>query len=168
MKITTRNNLLIFVSLVIVLVLLIIVTPPELDVWIVVFGVLPVVFFAYFRGTTGRRVIGVVHSVAETSRQIRWAEIRKSMATSLNTAFGLTIGLVWSQVVALGFAAAGLPLTAGVTANPLTWGLYVLAAFFVTFVCLLGIYLMSRWKEAAVEKEVDEKEELREEKAKKK
>jgi uncharacterized protein YacL len=106
----------------------------------------------------------LVKTVAQTSKQIRWAEIRKSMTNSLNIAFGLTIGLVWANVVTFGFAAMGLSLTSA-TANPVSWGLYVIAAFGVTFICLLGIYVTARWKETAENKEevAEEKREVAEE-----
>jgi len=38
-------------------------------------------------------------------------EIRKTIATSLGTAFGIVIGMVWTQVVLSAFATAGISLT---------------------------------------------------------
>jgi len=39
--------------------------------------------------------------------------VRKTIASSLGTAFGFVTGLVWSQVVLGGFAVANITLTAG-------------------------------------------------------
>ncbi|KPV62336.1 MAG: hypothetical protein AOA66_1368 [Candidatus Bathyarchaeota archaeon BA2] len=39
------------------------------------------------------------------------AEIRKTTATSLGRAFGIVIGMIWTQVVLSAFATAGIPLT---------------------------------------------------------
>lgn len=157
MKKQTRNNLLTFAIIAVVLVVLVLVTPVEYDVWIVLFGVFPTFLFAYYRGVNVKRV---VKSVTETTKKLRWAEIRKSIATSLNTAFGLTIGLVWANVVNLGFAAAGIPLTPGLTFSASSWALYVGASFGVTFICLIGIFMTSRWKEEVeeVEEEAEAKE----------
>jgi hypothetical protein len=155
----TRENLLIFIILTVVLVALVLVTPVEYDVWIVLFGVFPVALFAYYRGVSVKHA---VRAVTESAKRVRWAEIRKSMATSLNVAFGLTIGLVWTNVVNLGFAAAGIPLTPGLVFSVASWALYVGASFVVTFVCLIGIYLTSRWREAVEEiEEAAEKEKKR-------
>jgi hypothetical protein len=69
-----------------------------------------------------KHVARVVQNVAQSSRQMRWTEIRKSTAGSVHTVFGLTIGLAWSQVVTLGFAAAGFPSTSAlVTAKQIDY-----------------------------------------------
>ncbi|KPQ42174.1 MAG: hypothetical protein MPEBLZ_03260 [Candidatus Methanoperedens nitroreducens] len=52
------------------------------------------------------------------------SEIRKTMGTSLGTAFGIVIGMVWTQVVLSAFATGGIPLTTtGGTWSQ--WGLFV-------------------------------------------
>src|SRR5206468_3116126 len=45
-------------------------------------------------------------------RRISMGEVRKTIATSLGTAFGFVIALVWSNVVLGGLALTGAPLTA--------------------------------------------------------
>jgi hypothetical protein len=44
--------------------------------------------------------------------EVSASEIRKTTATSLGTAFGIVIGMVWTQVVLSAFATGGIPLTA--------------------------------------------------------
>ena len=45
-------------------------------------------------------------------------EIRKTIATSLGAAFGIVIGMIWTQVVLSAFATGGISLTS--TGG--TWG----------------------------------------------
>lgn len=71
-------------------------------------------------------------------------EIRKTMATSLGTAFGIVIGMVWTQVVLSAFATGGIPLTTtGGTWNQ--WGLFVITAVVVTIICVIAIIMLGRW-----------------------
>jgi hypothetical protein len=42
------------------------------------------------------------------SAPIGMSEIRKTTATSLGTAFGIVIGMIWTQVVTSGFNTAGI------------------------------------------------------------
>lgn len=46
---------------------------------------------------------------------IRTSEIRKTVATSLGTAFGIVIGMIWTQVIMSAFATTGIQLTAAGT-----------------------------------------------------
>ena len=72
------------------------------------------------------------------------SEIRKTMATSLGTAFGIVIGMVWTQVVLSAFNTGGIPLTTtGGTWNQ--WGLFVFTAIVVTLLCVIAIIMLSRW-----------------------
>jgi len=72
------------------------------------------------------------------------SEIRKTMATSLGTAFGIVIGMVWTQVVLSAFATGGIPLTTtGGTWSQ--WGLFVGTALVVTIICVVAIIMLSRW-----------------------
>ncbi len=50
-------------------------------------------------------------------------EVRKTIATSLGTAFGFVIALVWSNVVLGGLALTGAPLTAPKDAMGLVYGI---------------------------------------------
>ena len=71
-------------------------------------------------------------------------EIRKTMATSLGTAFGIVIGMVWTQVVLSAFATGGIPLTStGGTWSQ--WGIFVFTAIIVTIMCVIAIVMLSRW-----------------------
>lgn len=75
---------------------------------------------------------------------IRAAEIKKTIATSLGTAFGIVIGMIWTQVVLSGFATAGISLTmAGTTWGQ--WAMFVVTAVIVTIICVVAIVLISRW-----------------------
>ncbi|CAG1004353.1 hypothetical protein METP2_03547 [Methanosarcinales archaeon] len=72
------------------------------------------------------------------------SEIRKTMGTSLGTAFGIVIGMVWTQVVLSAFATGGIPLTTtGGTWSQ--WGLFVVTAVIVTIICVVAIIMLSRW-----------------------
>jgi len=71
-------------------------------------------------------------------------EIRKTVATSLGTAFGIVIGMVWTQVVLAAFATAGMPLTAA-GGTWLQWGIFVITAVIVTLICVVAIVFIGRW-----------------------
>ncbi|MCE8422832.1 MAG: hypothetical protein J5U19_09380 [Candidatus Methanoperedens sp.] len=72
------------------------------------------------------------------------SEIRKTMATSLGTAFGIVIGMVWTQVVLSAFNTSGMPLTTpGGTWSQ--WGIFVVIAVVVTIICVVAIIILSRW-----------------------
>ena len=84
--------------------------------------------------------------MAEEQRKVSVAEVRKTIASSLGTAFGFVIGLVWSQVVLGGFAVAGVNLTAQ---NALgNWGglaAFVVTALVLTVAMVILIIYISRW-----------------------
>jgi len=76
--------------------------------------------------------------------ELSGSEIKKTMATSLGTAFGIVIGMVWTQVVLTAFATSGMPLTtAGGTWSQ--WGIFVVVALIVTIICVVAIIMLSRW-----------------------
>ena len=79
-------------------------------------------------------------NMAEVSR----SEIKKTMATSLGTAFGIVIGMVWTQVVLSAFATGGIPLTTtgGTWAQ---WSYFVITAVIVTLICVFAIIMLGRW-----------------------
>jgi hypothetical protein len=71
-------------------------------------------------------------------------EFRKTIAASLGTAFGIVIGMIWTQVVLSAFATGGIPLTTtGGTWSQ--WGLFVVTAVIVTIICVVAILLLGRW-----------------------
>ncbi len=76
--------------------------------------------------------------------ELSMTEIRKTTATSLGTAFGIVIGMVWTQVVLSGFATSGVPLTStGVTWTQ--WSYFVITAIVVTLICVVAIIMIGRW-----------------------
>ena len=76
--------------------------------------------------------------------EISKIEIRKTMATSLGTAFGIVIGMVWTQVVLSAFATSGISLT-NTGGTWIGWGLFVVTAIIVTLLCVIAIVILSRW-----------------------
>ena len=76
--------------------------------------------------------------------QLSKEEFRKTIAASLGTAFGIVIGMIWTQVVLSAFATGGIPLTTtGGTWSQ--WGLFVVTAIIVTIICVVAILLLGRW-----------------------
>jgi hypothetical protein len=76
--------------------------------------------------------------------EITASEIRKTIATSLGTAFGIVIGMIWTQVVLSAFGTAGIPLTAtGATWSQ--WSYFVITAVVVTLLCVIAIIILGRW-----------------------
>lgn len=71
-------------------------------------------------------------------------EIRKTIATSMGTAFGIVIGMVWTQAVLGIFAAAGVQLTVG---TPSWTGVasFIITAIIVTVVCVVAIVYLGKW-----------------------
>jgi len=75
---------------------------------------------------------------------VTMTEIRRTVATSLGTAFGIVIGMVWTQVVLSAFATAGIPLTE-IGGTWFDWGMFVITAVIVTLICVVAIVLIGRW-----------------------
>jgi hypothetical protein len=78
------------------------------------------------------------------SAPIEMSEIKKTVATSLGTAFGIVIGMIWTQVVMSGFATAGVPLTAA-GASWGQWSVFVVTSVIVTVMCVVAIVLIGKW-----------------------
>jgi hypothetical protein len=76
--------------------------------------------------------------------ELSGSEIKKTTATSLGTAFGIVIGMVWTQVVLSAFATSGMPLTT-IGGTWSQWGIFVVTALIVTIVCVVAIIMISRW-----------------------
>jgi Family of unknown function (DUF5654) len=76
-------------------------------------------------------------------RKLTIGEVRKTIATSLGTAFGLVIGLLWNQVVQGGLGLASINTTA--PKDPLAYGYFILTAVVVTVVMIVFIILVGRW-----------------------
>ncbi|WXG46835.1 MAG: DUF5654 family protein [Candidatus Atabeyarchaeum deiterrae] len=78
-------------------------------------------------------------------QKVPWSEVRKQMITSIGTAFGITIGFVWTQVVVQAFNAMGI-LTSNSLApgQGLQWLLFAFGAVMVTIVCVYGMLLVAK------------------------
>ncbi len=76
-------------------------------------------------------------------KKLSASEMRKTIATSLATAFGFVIALVWSNVVLGGVALTGAPMTAPEDAMGLVLGIIVALA--LTIVMIVLIIVIGRW-----------------------
>ena len=76
-------------------------------------------------------------------KQLSRAEVRRTIATSLATAFGLVIALVWSNVVLGGLKTFGVNLD--VTPTVYGWLYFVVIAVVLTIVMVTLIVVVSRW-----------------------
>ncbi len=76
-------------------------------------------------------------------RKLSVTEVRKTIATSLGTAFGFVIGLLWNQVVQGGLALAGVTTTA--PANAVAYVSFIVTAIVVTVVMIIFIIVIGRW-----------------------
>jgi hypothetical protein len=76
--------------------------------------------------------------------EVTMIEIRKTIATSLGTAFGIVIGMIWTQVVLSAFATGGIPLTA-IGGTWTQWSYFVITAIVVTLICVVAIVMIGRW-----------------------
>ncbi|MEK6850981.1 MAG: DUF5654 family protein [Candidatus Thermoplasmatota archaeon] len=71
-------------------------------------------------------------------------EVRKTISTSLASAFGFVIALVWSNVVLGGLANAGIKLQP-TAADWVGWAIFAVVATVLTVVMILLIIVISRW-----------------------
>jgi len=79
-----------------------------------------------------------------SEKKVTMAEIRRTVATSLGTAFGIVIGMIWTNVVLGAFATAGIPLTT-TGGTWFQWMYFVIVAIMVTVVCVIAIVFIGRW-----------------------
>lgn len=84
-------------------------------------------------------------------RKLSVADVRKTIAASLGTAFGFVIGLLWNQVVQGGLSLAGVTTTA--PATPLAYGYFIITAVVVTVVMIVFIIVIGRWGSRGEKKE---------------
>ncbi len=75
-------------------------------------------------------------------RKLSVAEVRKTIATSLASAFGFVIALLWNQVVQGGLAVAKISTTA--PSNLTDWAVFLVTAIVLTVVMIVFIILISR------------------------
>lgn len=76
--------------------------------------------------------------------EVTMTEIRKTIAISLGTAFGIVIGMIWTQVVLSAFATGGIPLTA-IGGTWTQWSYFVITAIVVTLICVFAIIMLGKW-----------------------
>lgn len=79
----------------------------------------------------------------EEKAKLSVSEVRRTIATSLATAFGFVIALLWKEVVLGGLATAGINLAGGVDLTG--WTLGVVTATVLTIVMIMFIIVISRW-----------------------
>ena len=76
-------------------------------------------------------------------QELSVAGMRKTIATSLTTAFGFVIALLWNQVVQGGLALANV--STAVPAGPLDYVTFIGTAVVITVVMVALIILFGRW-----------------------
>ncbi|MFQ5911538.1 MAG: DUF5654 family protein [Thermoplasmata archaeon] len=81
--------------------------------------------------------------MTEEERKLSVTEVRRTIATSLATAFGFVIALVWKEVVMGGLVVAGVNLEA--TPELASWTYFVVTALMVTIMMIILIIVISRW-----------------------
>ncbi len=81
--------------------------------------------------------------MAAEERKLSVSEVRRTIATSLGTAFGFVIGLLWNQVVQGGLALAGVVTTA--PKDAVSYVYFLVTAIVITVVMIIFIIVMGRW-----------------------
>jgi hypothetical protein len=76
-------------------------------------------------------------------KQLSMAEVRKTIAASLSTAFGFVIALLWNQVVQGGLALAKVSTTA--PADAVQYVIFIGTAAVITVVMVVLIIVFGRW-----------------------
>lgn len=79
-----------------------------------------------------------------SEKKITMAEIRKTIATSLGTAFGIVIGMIWTNVVLGAFATAEIPVTT-TGGTWFQWFYFVIVSVIVTLICVVAIVFIGKW-----------------------
>ncbi len=77
--------------------------------------------------------------------EVTMTEIRKTTATSLGTAFGIVIGMIWTQVVISAFTTGGISLTATSGITWMQWSYFAITAVVVTVICVIAIVMIGKW-----------------------
>lgn len=76
-------------------------------------------------------------------KRLSAVEVRKTIATSLASAFGFVIALIWNQVVQGGLALAKVSTTA--PADPLAYVVFIVTAVVLTVFMVGLIIIFGRW-----------------------
>jgi len=77
-------------------------------------------------------------------KKLSAAEVRKTIATSMASAFGFVIALVWSNVVLGGLGNAGIKLQP-TTPDWVGWAVFAVTAAVLTVMMIVLIIVISRW-----------------------
>jgi len=77
-------------------------------------------------------------------KKLSAAEVRKTIATSMASAFGFVIALVWSNVVLGGLANAGIKLQP-TAPDWVGWAIFAVTAAVLTLMMIVLIIVISRW-----------------------
>ena len=77
-------------------------------------------------------------------KKLSGAEVRKTIATSMASAFGFVIALVWSNVVLGGLGNAGIKLQP-TTPDWVGWAVFAVTAAVLTVMMIVLIIVISRW-----------------------
>jgi uncharacterized membrane protein len=77
-------------------------------------------------------------------KKLSAAEVRKTIATSMASAFGFVIALVWSNVVLGGLANAGIKVQPD-AADWVGWAIFAVTAAVLTVMMIVLIIVISRW-----------------------
>jgi len=78
-------------------------------------------------------------------KKLSVSEVRRTISTSLATAFGFVIGLLWNSVVMGGLNVAHVNPTLATDPTFESWAIYLVTAVILTVVMVLLIILISRW-----------------------
>jgi len=87
---------------------------------------------------------GLEASTMVEQKKLSVGEVRRTIATSLGMAFGLVIGLLWSNVVMGGLKVGGIDSTLA-TFGLADWVWYLITAIVLTIVMVILIIVISRW-----------------------
>ena len=77
-------------------------------------------------------------------KKLSVGEIRRTISTSLGTAFGFVIGLLWNSVVMGGLKMGNIDMTL-TTVTLRNWLGYLITAIVLTVVMVVLIIVISRW-----------------------
>ena len=83
--------------------------------------------------------------MADDERKLSVAEVRKTIASSMASAFGFVIALVWSNVVLGGLARGGIQLSPASGGDWGGWAVFLVTAIVLTVAMILFIVVISRW-----------------------
>lgn len=78
-------------------------------------------------------------------KKLSVAEVRKTISTSLATAFGFVIALLWNTVVTSGLKTVGVDISGTGALTPVGWAGYLVLAIVLTVTMIVFIIVIGRW-----------------------